>query len=128
MIATTPPEHSVNDPRVCVSIGIIAWNEEEAIEATLHSLWQQSLFRELQKRELRSEVVIVANGCSDQTAETARRFFSRVSQQEVTEAVECRVVEVSERGKNNSWNLFVHSFSSPNAACLILMDADIVIQ
>jgi glycosyltransferase involved in cell wall biosynthesis len=128
MIATTPPEHSVNDARICVSIGIIAWNEEEAIEATLHSLWQQTLFSELQKRNLRTEVVIIANGCSDHTAETARQFFSRVARQEVSESITCQVMEVSEKGKNNSWNLFVHSFSSPSAACLILMDADIVIQ
>jgi len=129
MIATTTmPEAIAHDCRVCVSVGIIAWNEEEALEGTLHSLWQQTLFREIQKRGLRSEVVIVANACTDRTAEIARHFFARVSHQEVAQSVSCRVIEVSERGKNNSWNLFVHSFATPEAACLILMDADIVIQ
>jgi hypothetical protein len=40
----------------------------------------------------------------------------------------CRVIEVRERGKNNSWNLFTHSLSAINASALFLMDADIVIQ
>ena len=38
------------------------------------------------------------------------------------------MIEVTERGKNHSWNLFVHSYSAVHAACLILMDADIAIQ
>src|SRR5213594_227406 len=36
----------------CVSIAILAWNEEAAIAATLRSLFHQSLFAQLSKRTL----------------------------------------------------------------------------
>jgi len=127
MITASTSDRS-NDTGVCVSIGIIAWNEEEAIEAALQSLWQQSLFSQISRRGLRAEIICVANGCTDQTAATARRFFERIKKDPVAGSVSCRVVEISERGKNNSWNLFVHSLSATHAAALFLMDADIVIQ
>src|SRR2546422_4083093 len=40
----------------CISIGILAWNEAEAIGATLHSLFRQSLFAELNQRQLTCEI------------------------------------------------------------------------
>src|SRR5437899_1671689 len=110
MIAATTPDRS-NDTDICVSIGIIAWNEEEVIEAALESLWQQTLFSEIGRRGLRAEIICIANGCSDRTATIARRFFERIKTDAVADSVHGRVVEVSERGKNNSWNLFVHSLS-----------------
>src|SRR5438045_1841355 len=127
MITASRSDRS-NDTAICVSIGIIAWNEEEAIEAALQSLWKQSLFSQIRGRGLRAEIICVANGCTDQTAAMARRFFERTRSDPVAGSVSCRVVEVSERGKNNSWNLFVHSLSATHAGALFLMDADIVIQ
>ena len=127
MIAASTPDRS-NDTNICVSIGIIAWNEEEAIEAALESLWQQTLFTEISRRGLRAEIICVANGCTDRTAAIARRFFERIKGNAIGESIHGRVIEVTERGKNNSWNLFVHSLSASQAAALFLMDADIVIQ
>jgi len=100
MIASTTDRS--NDTRLCVSIGIIAWNEEEAIETALQSLWQQSLFTQVSRRGLRAEIICVANGCTDQTAAIARRFFERIKSDPIAASVSCRVIEVSERGKNNS--------------------------
>lgn len=117
-----------DDSRICVSVGIIAWNEEEAIEAALLSLWQQTLFKEISRRGLRAEIICLANGCSDRTAELARDFFESVENDPQSSAVCCRVVEVAERGKNHSWNLYVHRYSATSAACLFFMDADIVIH
>jgi glycosyltransferase involved in cell wall biosynthesis len=144
-----------NDSGICVSIGILAWNEEESIETTLNSILNQLIFKELCKRGLRSEIILVANGCSDRTAEVARGFFVRASRtysiqphvesatfgvhqssgvfnfadlQGPKDSVTWRVIEVPERGKNNAWNMFVHSFSARDAACLFLVDADIVIR
>ena len=127
MITVTTLERS-NDPALCVSVGMIAWNEEEAIQAALESLWQQTLFSELSRRNMHAEIICLANGCTDRTAEFARRFFEKVKDDPASAVVSCRVVEVSERGKNNSWNLYVHALSGANAACLFLMDADIVIH
>ena len=123
--------------RIAVSIGILAWNEEEAVEATLRSLAQQIIFNELGQRGLGAEVLLVANGCTDRTAEVARTLLEGTSvvlantpRSPIPEMIHVggRVVEIAERGKNNAWNLFVHSLSTKDAACLFLMDADIVIR
>lgn len=50
-----------------ISIVIPAHNEGAVIERTLRSVWSSRTERELQ-------VIVVANGCTDDTAERARRF------------------------------------------------------
>jgi len=111
----------------CISIAVRAWNEEKAIRRTLESLFQQSLFEELNKRGEHCEVLCVPNGCTDRTAETASAVFA---EQETLHpfagAFTCRVDEVKEAGRNHTWNLFVHSFSHPASKFLYLMDSDIV--
>ena len=112
-----------------VSIGIIAWNEEQGIGAMLESVFQQSLFAELGSRGQRCEIICVTNGCTDRTPEVAAEIFTKKSQ-EHPEAAHfiCRVMNVSQRGKINAWNKFVHSFSARDAKYLFLMDADISIH
>jgi glycosyltransferase involved in cell wall biosynthesis len=112
-----------------VSIGIIAWNEEQAIKPMLTSLFQQSLFSGLSKRGLTCEVVCIVNGSTDRTAEVAAEILTRQSLEHAhAETFTWRVMNVQERGKINAWNLFVHSFSSKQAQFLFLMDADIIIH
>jgi glycosyltransferase involved in cell wall biosynthesis len=128
MITSTTTDRN-DDALICVSVGIIAWNEEEAIQAALQSLCQQTLFEQLHQRGLRAEIICMANGCTDRTTELATRFFEeRATDPLLAETICWRVVEVPERGKNNSWNLFAHCYSATNAACLCFMDADIVIH
>jgi hypothetical protein len=112
-----------------VSIAIIAWNEEKALGTTLASLFQQTLFEELSRRSLGCEILCVANGCTDNTAECARKIFEQQTRTHLfRDSFHCRVIEVAERGKLNAWNQFVHQFSSPETRFLCLMDADIVIH
>ncbi len=114
---------------ICVSIGIIAWNEEKALVPMLESLFTQSLFAELGRRNLRCEIVCVANGCTDRTREVASEFFSEQKQTHpYSDCFSCRSVEIAERGKINAWNSFVHSLSAREARFLFLADADIVIH
>ena len=40
----------------------------------------------------------------------------------------CRVDEVQEAGRNNTWNLFLHEFSHPQSEFLFLMDSDLVFR
>ncbi|MDB6108591.1 MAG: hypothetical protein JWR69_341 [Pedosphaera sp.] len=112
-----------------ISIGIIAWNEERNIQHTLESLFQQSLFEILSGRDLRCEILCLANGCTDQTREIAAAVLAEQSEHHpFRQAFVCRALDIREQGKNNAWNLFVHNFSAPEARHLVLMDADIVIN
>jgi glycosyltransferase involved in cell wall biosynthesis len=102
-----------------VSIGILAYNEETRIGATLRGLFAQDIFVQHS-----TEVVVIANGCTDETASKARDVILN------NEALwslrgSVRVVELEEAGKSNAWNKFVHEFSSPRATVLFFMDSDI---
>lgn len=109
-----------------VSIGILAWNEEECIGGTLRSLLDQSLLRDLQPAcERRVEVIVVPNGCSDGTAKSAEAALKQGADSLPGVAFSWRVEPVKEAGKVNAWNLFVHRFSHPDADYVFLMDADI---
>src|SRR5882762_6115317 len=112
-----------------VSIGIFAWNEEASIAAALDTLFRQSLFQELSKRDRVCEVICVVNGCTDRTPDIARRVFHVQTQGHPDRAAfTCRVINLTERGKLNAWNQFVHLFSAKGARLLIMMDADILIH
>ena len=110
------PEPVVNVPttvngRPKLSIGIIAWNEEKGIAAMLQSLLQQSLFAELSRRGQTCEIVCVANGCTDRTAEIAAELLvAEATAHPYAEAFTGRVMNLAERGKINAWNRFVHEF------------------
>jgi glycosyltransferase involved in cell wall biosynthesis len=114
---------------VLVSIGILAWNEEKSIARTLRSLLQQSLFAELGKRNFSCEIICMINGCTDRTPEIAAQIFSEQSiKHPYCQSFSGRVENLSEQGKQNAWNQFVHRCSSRGAQYLIIMDADIVIH
>lgn len=112
---------------VYISIGIMAWNEESSIGATLKSLFQQSVFQKLNARKQRCEVLCIPNGCTDGTAEVARGLFERMRREHPCAlAFTGRVMELEEPGRNNAWNRFVHDFSARESRFLYLMDADIL--
>ena len=110
-----------------ISIAVRAWNEEAAIRATLDSLFQQSLFEALSKRQEGCEVLCIANGCIDRTAGIAAEVFEEEQQTHpFASAFTCRVAEIAEAGRNNTWNAFVHSLSHREAQSLSLMHPDSV--
>jgi Glycosyl transferase family 2 len=114
---------------VHVSIGILAWNEEDAIGAALESLFGQTLFAELHARGLRCEIVCVTNGCSDATpAIVARAFGEQARRHPHRDALSLRPFDIEERGKTHAWNLFVHTHSAREAPFLVLMDGDIILH
>lgn len=110
-----------------LSIGIFAWNEEAAIEQTLRSLFDQSLFAEFQRRGLKCEIICVLNGCTDGTAGVASKFFAQ-RQFEGSTSFFCWVANLPERGKVNAWNQFVHALSARESHYLFMLDADILIH
>jgi glycosyltransferase involved in cell wall biosynthesis len=107
------------DPKL--SIGIMAHNEERHIGETLRSIFEQDVFQRFS-----TELVIVANGCTDKTAAVARQLLD--DYQAVWSARGfARVEEIVLAGKSNAWNQFVHRISSSQASVLALIDADIKI-
>lgn len=90
-----------------VDIGVFARDEANGIAAMIAHLGAQ---RELADIDVR--VLILANGCRDDTAARAA-------------AAGAEVAELPQGGKSRTWNRFVHDLSRPNADLLIFCDADI---
>jgi glycosyltransferase involved in cell wall biosynthesis len=127
MQSSTVTENRIDS--ATVAIGIVAWNEEVGIAATLQSLFEQSLFADLARRGWRCEIYCLANGCTDRTASVAKSIFdTQMREHPQRDAFRAHVVELSERGKINAWNQFVHSLSPGKAQFLFLMDSDILIH
>ena len=104
-----------------VSIGILAWNEEKTIIRTLTSLFHQSIFSS-DPNELavsKWEIIVVPNGCTDNTAETAinslNQFCKKLYRQD---KVQWKVIEIEQAGKSNAWNHYVHDYSDKDAEVL----------
>src|SRR5262249_11898295 len=98
---------------------LLAHNEAPRIGKTLQSLFAQDVFQ-----GFATEIVIVANGCTDETARVARRSLADHHAAWSARRT-ARVEELAVAGKANAWNHFVHELSSPRASVLVLMDADI---
>jgi len=118
-----------NDLPITLSIGIIAWNEEASIGPMLASLLEQSVIARLAAQNAGCEIVCVTNGCTDRTAEVAEEAFAQMERKHPNRrALSGWVKSISEKGKNNAWNRFVHEFSAREARYLCLMDADIILN
>jgi hypothetical protein len=118
--------HAKRNP-VVLSIGMMAWNEEDSICTTLESLFRQSVFERLHARREQCEILVLANGCTDRTVAVARELFERMDREHPwADGFTARVIDIPEAGRNNAWNRFVHEFSAVEAQFIALMDADIV--
>jgi len=107
-----------------ISIGIVAYNESASISKMLHSLFQQSLLSKPDSNMV-IEIVVVPNGCTDDTAIVAQNTLQELVQPSLHRNVQWRVCEVEEPGKSNAWNVYVHQLSNAAADYLFLMDSDI---
>ncbi|EAW38329.1 glycosyltransferase family A protein [Lyngbya sp. PCC 8106] len=107
-----------------ISIGILAYNESEFIVKMLHSLLQQSLFQE-PNPEWIIEIIVVPNGCTDNTAEIAKKTLETSIGVLNNPNIDWQVSEIQQPGKSNAWNVYTHSLSATDAQYLFLMDSDI---
>lgn len=110
-----------------ISIGMLAWNEEERIAQAIQSLFQQSVFS-LRWNELSVddwELIVVPNGCTDNTKKVASDALARCMASLQGKNVSVSVVDVAEPGKSNAWNRYIHDFSRQDADLVIMVDSDI---
>ena len=110
-----------------ISVGILAWNEEDRIEKTLRSLFQQTALIDPSSVPGNStwEIIVVPNGCTDGTVACARRTLEDLTSSSNRKSISWVVHEIHEAGKSNAWNEFVHHISSTDAALFVMLDADI---
>jgi glycosyltransferase involved in cell wall biosynthesis len=112
-----------------LSVGVVAWNEEPSIAAALESILKQTIFRNAAGSGFETELIVIANGCTDRTVEVTESFFEK-ARREFPEngAVRLRLEIVPETGFANAWNLLAHTTSRPDADFIYFVNADIVID
>ncbi len=106
-----------------IVIGLLAWNEQDSIAATLASLGTQTLLRHADGGHFHIEVLVVPNGCTDATPKVAGQALAQLKS--AFPSIACRVEPLAEGGKSNAWNQCIHTLSPPNVDYFIMMDADI---
>lgn len=93
-----------------VDLGVFARNEGKSIAGMIHGLRAQGALEGIDLR-----ILILANGCTDDTADRAKDAGAEVA-------------ELPLGGKSRTWNTFVHDLSRAEAEILIFCDADISLQ
>jgi glycosyltransferase involved in cell wall biosynthesis len=109
-----------------ISIGILAHNESALISIMLDSLFQQSLLQKPALNIENIEILVIPNGCTDNTAEVATETLQKLSHKySISSKVQWQVKELQQPGKSNAWNVCIHQLSAPDADYIFLMDSDI---
>lgn len=111
-----------------ITIGVLAHNEGGQIGTTLESLFSQSVFTEPTAKEAAYawEIVVVPNGCTDDTEVVARNFLEAATKKIGSPRTGFRVVSLDRPGKSNAWNELIHHIAAADTSLFVLMDADIV--
>jgi glycosyltransferase involved in cell wall biosynthesis len=102
-----------------LSICVIARNERDVIGRLAAQLANQTLFASPN----RFEVVVVANGCTDDTASVAGTAFRAAFKRHPT--TKLLIHDTPLGGKARSWNLAVHELLDAASDIAIFVDADI---
>lgn len=111
-----------------ISIGIVAWNEAGSIAMTIGSIFSQRLFRQHQEGVEGIEVAVLANGCTDGTADVARVAFEKHLAACPLKYVTARVWELPEPDRPGTWNEFVHRLSDRDSDYIVMMDGDVCLD
>ncbi len=123
-IAIDNPNRSVS-----VTVGIVAWNEEENIRATLESLLAQTLFADLAAKNEVGQIICVCNGCVDNTVSIIQGLLETAIQTHpFRAAITYQIVELEQANKLNALNYLFQTAASATAEILVVMDADITIH
>ena len=104
-------------------MAILAYNEADNIEKMIEHLISQSFFNQI-NQNFQVEIIVVANGCTDNTASKAEKKLSVIESLHKSKFT-WKVINLEESGKSNAWNELIHRFSNQNTDFYVLMDADI---
>lgn len=112
-----------------LSIGLCLWNEEATIDSAVQSLFAQDIFVRPYLGKFRFiEIVCLANGCKDRTADACRQSLERcIRQSGAGEKIRWRVEEVHWSGLARALNYLTHQMTDPQAEYMVKMDADVTI-
>jgi glycosyltransferase involved in cell wall biosynthesis len=110
-----------------VSIGMLAYNEAAGIKVTIASLLSQSVFQKPSQSLGISEweLIVVPNGCTDNTADVAASNLQDLVGKLSGVKIVWSVKSLTEGGKSNAWNQYIHSLSNREADIIVMMDSDI---
>lgn len=103
-----------------VCLGILARNEADRIGNLICDLVRQTL---LTNDDVSIALYVVANGCTDKTAEVAQTTLVDIAF--CTRGRLASVHHLSQAGKSNAWNEFIHNIVPQDTDCVFLIDADI---
>lgn len=106
-------------PAIRIDLGIFAHDEGRRIAGLLDALARQDI---LAAADIDLRGLVLANGCSDDTAARARTAVSSLAP---AVAARLQVVDLPQRGKSRTGHRFIHELSRPEATILCFMDADI---
>jgi hypothetical protein len=123
------PDEQAQAAETFVSIGIVNGHHESFDVTALTSLFKQSLFGELSKRNLTCEIICVLGEQRNQeTAAVEAIFQAQVNGHEHRNAFQCHMIRAPEQNRSAAWNAFVHSSSEASSKFLLLIDGDLVIH
>ena len=110
-----------------VSIGMLAYNEADGIGKTIASLLAQSVFHSHAEASAVTEweIVVVPNGCTDETASVADSTLSSAIPILTDVKVSHSVFVLTQGGKSNAWNHYIHEMSRKDADVIVMVDTDI---
>jgi glycosyltransferase involved in cell wall biosynthesis len=104
-----------------VAICILAKNEEKSIGACLRQLAAQSIVR---ADDDVIDILVVANGCSDDTVGVARSHEALFEGSRTT----IHVHDLPQGGKSRAWNRTVHDFARDDVEAFVFVDSDVTLK
>jgi glycosyltransferase involved in cell wall biosynthesis len=110
-----------------ITIGMMAYNEAKAIGDAIASLLSQSVFQQQTPLSgtVRWEILVVPNGCTDNTHEVAHQALTAAVTAVKHAAVSFRVVSLKQGGKSRAWNSLIHDLADLATDMFVMVDSDI---